>query len=65
MAKVFGQVAGGTAKELNADTVKQVREALNLPTNYSVTINGEPAEDTDTVEDFHMVTFSPNKVKGA
>lgn len=63
MANVFGQVAGGQPKNLEASTVAQVKELMNAK-NYTASINGDPAEDSEELADFDVITLSPS-VKGA
>lgn len=62
--KVTGQVHGGANKLLeNAETVQDVFSSLGLSGNYTVMINGEPAEMDDELEDFSFVSFTQS-VKG-
>lgn len=64
MAKVTGQVFGqDTAKVVEVDTVQELYEALGLTENHTATINGEPADMDQELEDFDFVTFTQN-VKG-
>lgn len=65
MAKnVTGQVLGGTPKSgLAACKVKDVYAELRLSGSYTATVNGEPAEMSDDLEDYHFVSFAP-AVKG-
>lgn len=62
MAKVTVKVTGGDIKEMNADTVGDIKDELNL-SDYTATVNGEPAEDDYELEDFNFVTLS-TAVKG-
>lgn len=64
MAKVFGQRAGGTAQEVEATTVGDVRTSLGIAENFSASINGVQANDSQPVSDYQVVTFAP-QVKGA
>lgn len=60
---VHAQVLGGSVKELkDVTTVADVKRQLNVPT-YTATVNGEPAEDGDTLEEYEFVSLSP-AVKG-
>ena len=62
MAKnITVKVAGGQEQVIEADTVAQAAEIAGA-TNHSACINGEPAEFSDTLEDYNWVTFAP-KVK--
>ncbi len=63
MAKVQAQVVGGQIKQLEADTVGEVKEALNAQT-YTATVNGEPANSDTQLEDYEFVSLAP-AVKGA
>jgi len=65
MAVVTAKVVGGSAQPLQyVSSVADVRSALGLAANYAASINGEPAEDSDELEDGAFVTFAP-QVKGA
>ena len=65
MAKnVTGQILGGDPEAgIAADTVLEVFEALGLDGAYTATINGEPAEMEDSLDEYSFVCFSP-AVKG-
>ncbi len=63
MAKVYAQVTGGTMKELQANTVSEVKAALDAKT-YAATVNGEPQHDDFELSDFEVITLAP-AVKGA
>lgn len=64
MAKVTTQVLGGRDKILNdARSVSDAKSQLGLTGNYAVTINGEPANDNDELNEFDFLTFAP-AVKG-
>lgn len=63
MAKVTAQVVGGQAKVIEVSTVDEVRAALGLSASYEATVNGEPADMEQELEDYEFVTFS-EKVKG-
>lgn len=64
MAFVTAQAIGGKPQLVqDVATVGDIKAKLAL-TNYAATINGEPAEDGDELEDGQFVTFAP-QVKGA
>lgn len=63
MAKVHAQVVGGSVKDVEADTVGEVKEQMKAST-YTATVNGEPAADDDQLEDYQFVSLAPS-VKGA
>lgn len=61
---VIGQVAGGSKRVLdNKTTVADVASELGASTGYTASVNGDPAEMSDTLEDGDMVTFAKS-VKG-
>ena len=62
---VVAQVVGGK-KQVHDDveTVADVRNKMGLASNYTASINGEPASDTSIVDDSDFVTFAES-VKGA
>ena len=61
---VTGQVLGGVAKtNMSGNTVKDIFEQLGLSGSYTATINGEPAEMDDEIDDYQFVSFAP-AVKG-
>ena len=63
-SNIIGQATGGAKKIIDsADTVNDVRLALNLPENYIASINGTPASHTDEVSNGDFVSFA-EKVKG-
>lgn len=65
MAKVTAQVVGGALKQFDGvETISELREEMNLGSNYQATVNGEPAEDTHELKDYEFVSFA-QKVKGA
>lgn len=64
MAKnVTAQVLGGSAKVLEVDTVQDAYNQLKLDGKYTATINGEPADLDEEVEDYAFISFSA-AVKG-
>ena len=61
---IVGQVLGGSPKTgLTAETVQDVFTQLNLSGPYTATIQGEPAELSDSVDDYDQIHFAPS-VKG-
>ena len=63
--KVTVQVLGSTARVVGLDevaTVGEAKELMGVP-NYTATVNGEPAEDDDMLEDYSFVSLAPS-VKG-
>lgn len=65
MASVIGCVLGGTPKRVdNVSNVAQVKDKLGLGTGkFAVTVNGESADEGDSVSDDQLVSFAP-AVKG-
>lgn len=63
MAKVNVQVAGGQIQQIEAATVAEVKQKLNAST-YTATINGEPAQDSQSLTDYQFVALAA-AVKGA
>ena len=57
MAKVHTQVTGGSIQEKEATTVGELKSLLGL-TNYTATVNGDPASDDYELEDFEFVSFA-------
>jgi len=62
-ASVVGSVLGGTPDRLDADTVQDVFDALELSGNYTASVNGDPATMDAVLSDEDFVSFAP-KVKG-
>jgi hypothetical protein len=62
MAQVQAKVAGGSIRELNADTVEELRDMMGLDNEYQATVNGEPQDSSYELEDYEFVSFS-KKVK--
>lgn len=60
---ITAQVLGGQPRVIEASTVKEAFDLLNLSGNYSASINGEPADLSDSLEDYNFVSFAP-AVKG-
>lgn len=63
MAKIHAQVIGGTIKELDCQTITEVKNLMDAA-NYTATVNGEPESDDYELSDFEFVTLAP-AVKGA
>lgn len=57
MAKITVKVTGGNVQELQADTVADVKEELNLP-EHTVTVNGEAVDDDYELEDYEFVVLT-------
>lgn len=62
MAKVNVQVLGGTIKQIEADTVADVKSQLSVP-NHTATVNGDSVDGNYVLEDYQFVSLSP-AVKG-
>lgn len=60
--KITVQVAGGASKTVNANTVGELKQMLNVP-NHTALVNGEPAKDNFVLGDYNYVNLSP-AVKG-
>lgn len=63
MAKVTAQIIGGSIKQLEADTVSDVKALLDAE-NHSASVNGSNEEDNYELSDYEFVSLAP-KVKGA
>lgn len=63
MAKVIVQVTGGSKQEKTASTVQELKNLLGAGT-YTANVNGEPADNSQTLQDFDFVVLAP-AVKGA
>lgn len=62
--KIVTQVLGAGPQTFdNLDTVKDARKKLGLASGYAATVNGEPADDDQELEDYEQVMFAP-AVKG-
>lgn len=62
--KVTAQVIGGQPKTLDqCDTVQDALSSLGLEGNFTATVNGDPADLEDSLDDFSFVAFSA-AVKG-
>lgn len=60
---IVAHAIGEDRKVLDASTVGEVRQNLNIPAEFVATLNGTPAQDTATLRDRDYVTFS-RPVKG-
>lgn len=64
--KITAQALGGeTVPNLEVATVQEAFDKLGLDGSYSATVNGEPADMEDEVEDYAFVSFSPSVKGGA
>jgi len=64
-SNITAQVAGGEAKSgLEADTVGELAEQVGA-SNHSAVVNGEPANESTSLEDYNFVTFAPKVKAGA
>lgn len=57
MAKVRAQVSGGSTQLITATTVGEVRKALGLGADYTASVDGEPATDSETLTGEEGDTF--------
>lgn len=62
MATVIASVLGGNPVRMDANTVMDVKETLQL-TNHTASVNGEPANDGEELQDEDFVSLAP-AVKG-
>ena len=61
---ITAQVIGGESVVLDkCATVEDAFEELGLEGSYTATVNGEPADMDQELDDYEFVTFSP-AVKG-
>lgn len=61
---ITARVLGGGPQILeDVETVGDARKKLKLEKGYAATVNGEPAEDDQELEDYEQVCFAP-AVKG-
>jgi len=61
---LHAQVLGGQVKtELQADTVGELMDKMDLAGQYAATINGRPGDRDTRLTDYNFVTFAP-AVKG-
>ena len=65
MASVAAKTAGSRLKVIDdVNTVEDVREALNLSSDYSAVVNGDSADSDQSLKEDDVVIFS-QKHKGA
>lgn len=57
MAKVNVQVAGGSIQQKEAATVGDLKRIMQAD-NYVATVNGEPADDGYSLEEYEFVALS-------
>lgn len=62
MAKVVVKVLGGSLTEVEADTVGELKDDLDLG-SHSASVNGSPADDSTELSDGQIVALAPS-VKG-
>ena len=61
---IIAQISGGSKQVLdNVDTVAQVKTKLGAEAGYTAAINGDPADDSELLEDGDVVTLA-KAVKG-
>lgn len=60
---VVASVLGGDPKRVVATTVADVKRQLQLTGAYTAQVNGEPAQDGDTLTEEDFVSFA-QAVKG-
>lgn len=61
---VIAQISGGNKQVIDdVDTVRDVKRKLGAETGYTAAINGDPAEDTEEVNEGDFVTLA-KAVKG-
>jgi sulfur carrier protein ThiS len=60
---ITAQISGGAPKLINVRTVADAMRELGLEGSYKATVNGEPADMSDVLDDYSFVAFSQN-VKG-
>jgi len=62
-SKVTAQVLGGSPRVLDdVFSVADVKEEMGVP-NHTATVNGEPADDDEGLDDYSFVNLAP-AVKG-
>lgn len=57
MAKVQVQVAGGSIRQVEADTVAEAKAAVSAE-GYTATVNGDPADDNYELSDYEFVALA-------
>lgn len=63
MATVSALAVAGKLQVIEASTVGELKQKMGLPT-YSASVNGEPMQDHEPLEDNQFVSLAP-QVKGA
>lgn len=63
MSKVFGKLTAGVVKELEANTVADVINAMELTGNYTAVVNAEPADTDQKLDDGDFIVLAKS-VKG-
>lgn len=63
-SKITVQVVGGGSAQVfdGLDTIAEIKTKLGLP-NHTAAINGDPASDSEQLDDYSFVQLSP-PVKG-
>jgi hypothetical protein len=60
--KVTVQVVGGSSRTVDADTVGELKQLMNVP-NHTATVNGETQSNSFVLGDYNFVHLAP-AVKG-
>jgi hypothetical protein len=56
---VNAQVHGRSiVRDLSGNTVQSILDQMDVQSNVTATVNGEPAELSQTISDYDFVTFS-------
>lgn len=64
--KVVVRVSGGAQKTLdNVETVGEVKKEMGVDINYTATVNGDPADNDQELNDFEQVDLAPAAKGGA
>lgn len=63
MASVAVKVLGRDRQFANANTVRELKQAVNVNDNFTASVNGSPVENDYELEDDVFVTLAP-PVKG-
>jgi hypothetical protein len=64
MAKVIVKVLGSAPREIDADSVGELKSELGLD-SYSASVNGDPADSSTELSEGQLVTFAPSVKGGA
>lgn len=59
MPKIVAKVSGGNWGDYEADTVKGLRKALGIGSEYRATVGGDPQDDDYELADHETVVFAP------